>query len=477
MYKAVIFDIGGVCVHSPLQGIRKFEKATGLPENFLNVAIQARGENGAFQKLERGELSLSEFYPIFGKECSDLAVTGKAYNQWLKSKGKPAVHIPPVPIDGKELFTAMMVEAMKPNDLVLDAVRKLKACGKFKVAALTNNFQFEDSSEFGKPPAQVMELFGDDYIESSLVGLRKPDPRFFLHACDRLGVLPQDAIMVDDIGPNLKAAKELGFATVRVVVGKSREALQQLEKLVEIPLLDSIGPPHPPVKASTLLFLSPPGASLARCTIYPSAVPAPASEQKPVDAIETPDVSVIASHELTTRIKEKFPSEGPVQPQELADEAYIIRHRSHEYAEKRLRNREREYVRHQLYLRRTATDSMWAATHPRTAPHVEVQNTGSTFHRPIRLRSVYILPESESEPEESETPTVFSAPARKRVKTPRTSSGGAGGSGEALTAFPVVARRLARGPVAFGAAVAVVPAQAFERAEPLLAVLREFGKI
>ncbi|KAJ3149287.1 hypothetical protein HDU86_007010 [Geranomyces michiganensis] len=473
MYKAVFFDIGGVCVHSPLQGIRKFEKSAGLPENFLNVAIQARGENGAFQKLERGELPLSEFYTLFGNECSDFAVNVPAYNAWLKSKGKRTMEIPPKRIDGKELFTAMMVEAMKPNDLVLNAVRKLKASGKIRVAALTNNFQFEDTSAFGKPPAQVVELFGDHYIESSLVGLRKPDPKFFIHACDRLGVLPQNAIMVDDIGPNLKAAKELGMATVR----KSREALQQLEKLVEIPLLDSIEPPHPPVKSSTLLFLVPPGASSTRCTVYPSAVSAPTHAQDSVNTIETPDVQLVPNHQMTARIKELFSSEGPVQPQELADEAYILRHRSHEYAEKRLRNREREYVRHQLYLRRTATDSMWAATHPRTTQQVEVQTVGNTFHRPMRLKGAYILPESESEPEESEQPVLDLVPARKRTRTPRISGVGAGGSCEALTAFPVVSKRLARGPMAFGAAVAVVPAQAFERAEPLLAVLREFGKI
>ena len=44
---------------------------------------------------------------------------------------------------------------------------------------------------------------------------RKPDPKIFLHACKVIGVQPNEAIFLDDIGMNLRAAKKLGMATIR----------------------------------------------------------------------------------------------------------------------------------------------------------------------------------------------------------------------------------------------------------------------
>jgi putative hydrolase of the HAD superfamily len=46
--------------------------------------------------------------------------------------------------------------------------------------------------------------------------VRKPDPRIYLHACEALGVQPPEAVFLDDIGRNLKAARELGMATIKV---------------------------------------------------------------------------------------------------------------------------------------------------------------------------------------------------------------------------------------------------------------------
>ncbi|KAI8816964.1 HAD-like protein [Fimicolochytrium jonesii] len=252
-FKAVFFDMGGVCVHSPLEGIRTFERQNGIPENYLNVAISVQGEHGAFQKLERGELKLSEFYPEFGRQCSDHATNAKAYVEYLVKKGGERIsedQIPQITVDGKELFTFMMEEAQKPDLLVLNAVRKLKESKRFKIAALTNNFQSEETptadpdsagQAFGRPPAELVALF-DEYIESSLVGMRKPDPEIFRYACDRMGVQPSEAIMLDDIGPNLKAAKDVGMTPIRVYVGRSKEAIEELEKLVGMSLLESREP-------------------------------------------------------------------------------------------------------------------------------------------------------------------------------------------------------------------------------------------
>ncbi|KAJ3214216.1 hypothetical protein HDU67_001968 [Dinochytrium kinnereticum] len=194
--KAVVFDIGGVVVHSPLEGIRKFERSIGLPENYLN----ARGEKGAFQRLERAELSLRDFYDQFGREVSD-PINLTHYATYLQSKGRnvPPTLTPPK-INGKDLFSAMMKESETIDPVVIEAIKRIKASNRYKLAALTNNFQYTDDETVGQPPVHVISALFDHYIESSVVGLRKPDPNFFLHACKVLGVQPTEVVFLDDIG-------------------------------------------------------------------------------------------------------------------------------------------------------------------------------------------------------------------------------------------------------------------------------------
>ena len=65
-------------------------------------------------------------------------------------------------------------------------------------------------------------MFGglfDIVIESSKVGVRKPDPRFYELACEALEVSPSEAVFLDDLGINLKPAREMGMSTIKVVTG------------------------------------------------------------------------------------------------------------------------------------------------------------------------------------------------------------------------------------------------------------------
>ncbi|CAG8628555.1 25469_t:CDS:2 [Gigaspora margarita] len=237
-YKAIIFDMGGVCVGSPFEGIMKFEKEHNLPHNYINIIIVKNGENGAFQRLERGELSLNEFYPIFSKELSN-PINKQYYIQHLKSRGETM--LPQIPdqisIDGKLLFRKMMFESTKIDPIVFTALKKLRSSNKFKLAALTNNFptQTDDLKiEF----LELKRLF-DEYFESSVIGLRKPDPKIYLYACEKLGIEPKDAIFLDDIGMNLKTAMNLGMRTIKVELGRSEKAIKELEQLTGILLFDN----------------------------------------------------------------------------------------------------------------------------------------------------------------------------------------------------------------------------------------------
>jgi epoxide hydrolase-like predicted phosphatase len=184
--KSVIFDLGGVVTDSPIQAIQRYERDHGLPHNAINRAIVEAGEGGAWSRLERGELTLDDFGPCFERDCREagLAVGAARMMQYV-------------------------AEAGTPRPRMLAAIRCIRERG-LRVGALTNNWVSER-----REASPVHELF-HAVIESSVVGLRKPDPRIYELACRELGVTPPESVFLDDIGRNLKAARALGMTTIKV---------------------------------------------------------------------------------------------------------------------------------------------------------------------------------------------------------------------------------------------------------------------
>jgi len=247
----VIFDIGGVVVKSPLLGINKCEKAHGLPHDYLNVAITARGPSGAFQRLEVGELQLPDFYEQFGSQMSDLIFNNAAYVKFCSKSKKTCPKLPTnLQVDGKELWKQMMLEASTYNTPIIKVIKRLRESGKYRVAALTNNFQLPDGKTagdeeaLGLAPIEVKRLF-DQFIESSQVGLRKPDPKFFEYALKLLKVgSSKEVVFLDDLGINLKAAQKLGINTIKVGIYDVTPALEKLQQfLPDVDLSDIINSP------------------------------------------------------------------------------------------------------------------------------------------------------------------------------------------------------------------------------------------
>ena len=199
-HRAVLFDLGGVVLGSPLHAIADFERDEGLPAGFVNRVVMTAGQSGAWSRLERGELALEAFYTAFEKDCADAGET----------------------LSARLLMQRIAVSA-EPRPAMLEAVRRIRERG-LKAAALTNNWigQEEDM--------QPLRSCFDAFIESSALGLRKPDRRIYLHACEQIAVEPPQAIFLDDIGRNLKTARELGMATIKVL--EPRAALRELEGLL-----------------------------------------------------------------------------------------------------------------------------------------------------------------------------------------------------------------------------------------------------
>src|SRR5437870_11735549 len=199
-YRAVLFDLGGVVVGSPLEAIARYEAEQGIPAGFVNRVVVATGAAGAWSRLERGELTLEAFYPAFEQDC---AAAGQR-------------------IDARQMM-ALVAAVTVPRPAMLEAIRRIRARGLL-AAAVTNNWITEDEG------TGVLRPHFDAFIESALAGVRKPDPRIYQLACSALRIAPSEAVMLDDIGANLKAARALGMATIRVVDPDA--ALDELEGLL-----------------------------------------------------------------------------------------------------------------------------------------------------------------------------------------------------------------------------------------------------
>jgi putative hydrolase of the HAD superfamily len=206
--RAVIFDLGGVVLGSPLHAIADYEREHGIRAGAVNRVVADTGSEGAWGRLERGLYDLAGFAPAFEAEC---AAAGFA-------------------IDARVLMQRMGAVS-QPRPAMLEAIRMLRVRG-LRVAALTNNWPDEREERDGGS----RELRGhfDAFFESSVLGLQKPDPRIYEHACAQLAIAPAEAIFLDDIGRNLKTARTLGMTTIKV--DTPEQALTELAALVGFPL-------------------------------------------------------------------------------------------------------------------------------------------------------------------------------------------------------------------------------------------------
>lgn len=210
--KAVMFDFGGVIADGPFEAFAHYEHANGLPEGFVRRLNSTNHHDNAWARLERNEVSFDEFCELFETEARQAGGV----------------------LDARELMATLS------GGLRTDMIEAVRRCSKhFSTALLTNNFVWPDpgsSPEDGDRRAQiegVLQLF-DVVIESSKVGVRKPDHRFYILACEALRIEPCRAVFLDDLGVNLKPARELGMITIKVESADA--ALAELESVVNIPL-------------------------------------------------------------------------------------------------------------------------------------------------------------------------------------------------------------------------------------------------
>lgn len=215
MIRAALFDFGGVILSSPFESFARYEQENGLPAGLIRKLNATNPDTNAWAKLERSEVDLGQFADLFEEEAraAGHAVDGRAVIGLLGGQVRPE-----------------MVEALR------------RCSERLVTGLLTNNFVSRDRTEDAAEEdptgraAQISEIMGmfDAVIESSKVGVRKPDPRFYEIACETLDIRPEEAVFLDDLGINLKPARALGMTTIKV--DDPAVAIAELEAVVGFPL-------------------------------------------------------------------------------------------------------------------------------------------------------------------------------------------------------------------------------------------------
>ena len=194
--RAIIWDFGGVVTSSPFDNFKKFEISRNLPAGFIRMVNSQNSDFNAWALLEKGEIDNAMFDQMFLEESRNLGQ----------------------PIRGDDVLPLINCDI---RDEVVSVIKKLKAIGIFQLC-LTNNIN---------KPLSLAKSFGDDYqaklkdvmgyfdyvLESSKLGIRKPDVKIYQLAIEKIGLNPSDIVYFDDLGINLKPARNLGVQTVKVL--------------------------------------------------------------------------------------------------------------------------------------------------------------------------------------------------------------------------------------------------------------------
>ncbi len=211
-YTAVFWDFGGVILSSPFDAFNDYERANGLPIDFIRTVNSRNPDTNAWALIERREVGAAEFDELFAAESEALGHR----------------------VPGRDVL-GMLHGSVRP-EMVL-ALDRVIAAG-FVTACLTNNVSSDRCSDVSddhrRPEVDAVMARFHHVIESSKVGCRKPEPRFYELACETAEVDPHQVVFLDDLGINLKPARAMGMATIKVL--SARQAIDDLEALLSISL-------------------------------------------------------------------------------------------------------------------------------------------------------------------------------------------------------------------------------------------------
>ena len=209
----MLWDFGGVILTSPFEAFNRLEARIGVPADTIRRINTADPDRNAWARFERNDISAAQFDEAFSEEAARMGFSIRGADVLMVLKGD------------------IRPEMVRALDLV-------RAAG-YKTACLTNNMIGGDGVT--ERPANsreaeidlIMERF-DAIVESSKVGVRKPEPRFYEIACEMLSVSPSECVFLDDLGINLKPAAGMGMRTIKVT--GADQAITDLETILGLTL-------------------------------------------------------------------------------------------------------------------------------------------------------------------------------------------------------------------------------------------------
>ena len=191
--KAVLFDFGGVFTDSPFHAFSAYAKKIGASDDQVSdIVFGGYAVDGAhpWHQVERGEITL---------EDARAAIMALGREQGLD-------------VDIWEVFMAMAKNGGGLRTELVAYVPKIRAAG-LATGIITNNVvEFRDHWRGMLP---VDELF-DFVIDSSEVGMRKPNPAIFELALETGGLSRQEVLFLDDYQGNVVAAQALNITSILV---------------------------------------------------------------------------------------------------------------------------------------------------------------------------------------------------------------------------------------------------------------------
>ncbi|KNE83889.1 HAD family phosphatase [Streptomyces xinghaiensis] len=182
---AVLVDFGGVITSSVLQAFTDFGASLGGdPRLPLDLLSRDQPSRALLADHECGRIDAEAFERGFAERL-------RAHGAAVQAEG----------------LTARMQAGMSIDQEVLALLGDLRSAG-YPVALVSNSFG--NGTYDGVDLAAV----ADAVVISSEVGIRKPSRRIYAIACERLGIAPEEAVMIDDLRQNLDGAARIGIGGV-----------------------------------------------------------------------------------------------------------------------------------------------------------------------------------------------------------------------------------------------------------------------
>jgi len=205
---AVLWDFGGVILSSPFEAFNDYEDDHGIPRDLIRTVNATNPHTNAWALLERSEISHDQFNEMFATESE--------------------AHGHRIP--GADVL-ALLHGSIRPD--MVDLLDRVIAEG-YRTACLTNNVVPHNENPSGERDKQILDILKrfDEVVQSSKVGVRKPEPRFYEIACDMLNVTPNECVFLDDLGINLKPAAAMGMTTIKVT--SAAQAIADLSKILDL---------------------------------------------------------------------------------------------------------------------------------------------------------------------------------------------------------------------------------------------------